>query len=161
MDYSLSSDSDNSHNNINNDDDNQSRNNIMNTNYLNNLLSDKENKKIDILYFLCVPKIFYIVEENGLKEKYIFLLVPDENILNEAKESYSFQWRDIQNNDIENEFNLRAIKKCEINNKDNNRFNIEVEKEDMIQSLNFEIETPSKEICNYYVEGINYLLESV
>ena len=159
LDYSLSSDSDNSNNNINKYEENQSGN-IMNLNNLNILFSDKENKKINILYFLCVPKIFNIINENDLKEKYIFLIVPDENVLNEAKESYIFQWRDMKSNDIENEFNLKTIKKCEINRKNNNRFNIEVEKEDMIENLNFEIETPSKEICNYYVNGINFLLES-
>ena len=29
---------------------------------------------------------------------------------------------------------------------------------DLDEEYNYEIETPSNEICNYYVKGINYLV---
>ena len=42
--------------------------------------------------------------------------------------------------------------------KHNNRFIIIIEKEEMIENLKFEVETPSKEICNNYILGINNLI---
>ena len=155
LNYSLSSDSDNS-----NEEDNRDFNNVLSMNNLNSLLLDNEKKKIDILYFLCVPKVLNLIGENNSKQKYIFLVVPDENTLIKAKESYLFQWRDMSNNEVENEFNLKSIKSCSVSDKYNNRFIIEVEKEDLIDNLNFEIETPSKEVCDYYVNGIQFLSSS-
>jgi hypothetical protein len=155
LNYSLSSDSDNS-----NEEDNKDFNNVLSMNNLNSLLLDNEKKKIDILYFLCVPKVLNLIGENNTKQKYIFLVVPDENTLIKAKESYLFQWRDMSNNEVENEFNLKLIKSCSVNDKYNNRFLIEVEKEDLIDNLIFEIETPSKEVCDYYVNGIQFLSSS-
>jgi len=155
LNYSLSSDSDNS-----NYEDNKDFNNVLSMNNLNSLLLDNEKKKIDILHFLCVPKVLNLIGENNYKQKYIFLVVPDVNTLRKAKESYLFQWRDMSNNEVENEFNLKAIKSCSASEKYNNRFLIEVEKEDLIDNLNFEIETPSKEVCDYYVNGIQFLSSS-
>ena len=155
LNYSLSSDSDNS-----NEEDNKDFNNVLSLNNLNSLLLDNEKKKIDILYFLCVPKVLNLIGENNTKQKYIFLVVPDENTLIKAKESYLFQWRDMSNNEVENEFNLKSIKSCYVSDKYNNRFLIEVEKEDLIDNLIFEIETPSKEVCDYYVNGIQFLSSS-
>ena len=155
LNYSLSSDSDNS-----NEEDNKDFNNALSINNLNSLLVDNEKKKIDILYFLCVPKVLNLIGENNSKQKYIFLVVPDEKILMKAKESYLFQWRDMSNNEVENEFNLKSIKSCSVSDKYNNRFLIEVEKEDLIENLHFEIETPSKEVCDYYVNGIQFLSSS-
>ena len=155
LNYSLSSDSDNS-----NEEDNRDFNNVLSMNNLNSLLLDNKKKKIDILYFLCVPKVLNLIGENNSKQKYIFLVVPDENTLIKAKESYLFQWRDMSNNEVENEFNLKSIKSCSVSDKYNNRFIIEVEKEDLIDNLNFEIETPSKEVCDYYVNGIQFLSSS-
>lgn len=155
LNYSLSSDSDNS-----NEEDNKDFNNVLSMNNLNSLLLDNEKKKIDILYFLCVPKVLNLIGENNSKQKYIFIVVPDENTLIKAKESYLFQWRDMSNNEVENEFNLKSIKSCSVSDKYNNRFIIEVEKEDLIENLNFEIETPSKEVCDYYVNGIQFLSSS-
>ena len=155
LNYSLSSDSDNS-----NEEDNKDFNNALSINNLNSLLVDNEKKKIDILYFLCVPKVLNLIGENNSKQKYIFLVVPDEKTLMKAKESYLFQWRDMSNNEVENEFNLKSIKSCSVSDKYNNRFLIEVEKEDLIENLHFEIETPSKEVCDYYVNGIQFLSSS-
>ena len=155
LNYSLSSDSDNS-----NEEDNKDFNNALSMNNINSLLVDNEKKKIDILFFLCVPKVLNLIGENNVKQKYIFLVVPDENTLMKAKESYLFQWRDMSNNEVENEFNLKSIKSCSVSDKYNNRFLIEVEKEDLIENLNFEIETPSKEVCDYYVNGIQFLSSS-
>ena len=155
LNYSLSSDSDNS-----NEEDNKDFNNVLSLNNLNSLLLDNEKKKIDILYFLCVPKVLNLIGENNSKQKYIFLVVPDENTLMKAKESYLFQWRDMANNEVENEFNLKSIRSCSVSDKYNNRFLIEVEKEDLIDNLIFEIETPSKEVCDYYVNGIQFLSSS-
>ena len=158
LNYSLSSELDISNND---EEENNSNNhiNFLNINNLTNLLFGKENKKINLLYFLCVPKILNLIGENDKKEKYIFLLIPDENIIIYPKESYIFQWRNLLTNEIENEFNIKSIKNCMAREKYNNRFIIEVEKEDIIDNLNFEIETPSKDICNNYVNGINYLIE--
>ena len=158
LNYSLSSELDISNNDE--EENNSNKNiNILNINNLTNLLFGKENKKINLLYFLCVPKILNLIGENDKKEKYIFLLIPDENIIIYPKESYIFQWRNPLTNEIENEFNIKSIKNCMAREKYNNRFIIEVEKEDIIDNLNFEIETPSKEVCNNYVNGINYLIE--
>ena len=158
LNYSLSSELDISNND---EEENNSNKNIifLSINNLTNLLFGKENKKINLLYFLCVPKILNLIGENDKKEKYIFLLIPDENIIIYPKESYIFQWRNPLTNEIENEFNIKSIKNCMAREKYNNRFIIEVEKEDIIDNLNFEIETPSKDICNNYVNGINYLIE--
>ena len=158
LNYSLSSELDISNND---EEENNSNKNIifLSINNLTNLLFGKENKKINLLYFLCVPKILNLIGENDKKEKYIFLLIPDENIIIYPKESYIFQWRNPLTNEIENEFNIKSIKNCMAREKYNNRFIIEVEKEDIIDNLNFEIETPSKEVCNNYVNGINYLIE--
>ena len=148
LDYSLSYDSDNSNEEKNQKD-------LFNS---NNLLLNDENKKINILYYLCVPKIFNLIEEDDKKQKYIFLVVPDSNTIDNGKENYFFQWRNILTNEIENEFNLKSIINCEVNTKYNNRFNIEVVNDNIIGCLNFEIETPSNEISNYYADGIEYLL---
>ena len=64
----------------------------------------------------------------------------------------------MENNEIENQFNIKLIKNCIENKIFNNRFCLKVENQDSQQEYNYEIETPSNEICNNYVTGINYLL---
>jgi hypothetical protein len=135
-----------------------SNNNILNINNINNNLLNKGKKKIDVLNFLCVPRILNLLGEDHFKEKYIFLITLDETYFKEGKESYFFQWRDMSTNEIENEFNLKEIKSCTVNKKYNNRFILEVEKEESGDVLIFEIETPSEELCDSYITGINYLL---
>ncbi len=118
---------------------------------------NKNKKKINILNFLCVPRVLNLIEEDK-SQKYIFLITLDEIYFKEGKESYYLQWRDMENNTIKNEFNLKEIKSCKINRKNKNRFIIEMDKDDLIENLSYEIETPIEEICNYYVIGINYLI---
>ena len=160
LNYSLSYDSFRSNNNeensnIQNNNNNNSIN-FLNMNNINNLLFNNEKKKINILNFLCVPRILNLIEDD-IPKKYIFLITLDEIYYTEGKESYLFQWKDM-NNEVENEFNLKEIKTCEVSKKYNNRFIISIEKEDIIEILKFEIETPSKEICDNYVLGINHLI---
>ena len=143
-------------NNVNNAS-NKTNNNILSVNNLNSLLLNKEKKKINILNFLCVPRILNLIEEEHI-ERCIFLITLDEIYFKEGKESYFLQWRDMDNNEIKNEFNLKEVKSCKTNKKNKNRFIIEMEKNDLIESLNYEIEAPSEEICNNYVIGINYLI---
>jgi hypothetical protein len=143
-------------NNVNNAN-NKANNSILSVNNLNSLLLNKEKKKINILNFLCVPRILNLIEEDNI-ERYIFLITLDEIYFKEGKESYFLQWRDMDNNEIKNEFNLKEVKSCKTNRKNKNRFIIEMEKNDLIENLNYEIEAPSEEICNNYVIGINYLI---
>ena len=156
LNYSLSYDSyrTNEENSIN-----VGNNNLLNLNNLNDILLNKEKKKINILNFLFVPRVLNLIEENKTKERYIFLITLDETYFNERKENYLFQWRNMTNNEIENMFKLKEIKTCVASNNYKNRFIIEVEKEDLIENLNFEIEAPTNEICNNYIIGLNYLLE--
>ena len=159
LNYSLSYDSLRSNNNEDslNNKSNTNINNIINVDNLNNLLLTKEKKKINILNFLCVPRVLNLIEEDK-SQKYIFLITLDEIYFKEGKESYYLQWRDMENNTIKNEFNLKEIKSCKINRKNKNRFIIEMDKDDLIENLSYEIETPNEEICNNYVIGINYLI---
>ena len=129
----------------------------INCKKINNL---KDNKKIDILNFLFVPRVLNLIGENNKRQKYIFLLTLDNFILKEGKESYQFQWRNMSNNEIENKFNLNKIKSCYINKNYNNIFIVFVKKDSNEGYLNLEIETPSEEICYNYVKGINYLLSN-
>ena len=62
-------------------------------------------------------------------------------------------------NEIENEFNINLIKQCVVSEKYKNRFIIEVVKDD--NNFFFEIETPSKELCDNYINGINYLKQMI
>ena len=154
LNYSLSYDSFRS--NTNEEKGSNKKNSILPLNNYNNILFNTENKKINILNFLCVPRILNLVEEDGSIQKYIFLIVLDEIYFKEGKERYHFQWRDMPTNEIENEFNLEEVKSCKVSKKYKNRLIIEVEREDLNEKINFEIETPSEEICNNYVIGINH-----
>ena len=158
LNYSLSYDSFRSNNNEENSGIKNNNNDILNIDNLNNLIFIKDKKKINILNFLFVPRILNLIEEDE-NIKCIFFITLDKIYYMEGKESYNFQWRDISTNEIENEFNLKDIKSCYISKKYNNRFIIEIEKDDLIDNINFEIETPSKEICNNYINGIKYLMK--
>ena len=154
LNYSFISDVD-----ISGEDNEYSNTNILSLNNLANLLPEKVNKKINILHFLCVPTILNLIGENDIKEQYIFLVMPDESVITEPKENYIFQWRDMSTNEIENEFNINLIKQCMVSEKYKNRFIIEVVKDD--NNFFFEIETPSKELCDNYISGINYLKQII
>jgi hypothetical protein len=88
----------------------------------------------------------------------VFLISLDEKFYLEGKESYIFQWKNMENNEVENEFNIKLIKQCNDNKIFRNRFSLKVENKELQEEYNYEIETPSDEICNNYVMGINYLL---
>jgi hypothetical protein len=157
LNYSLSYDSSES-NNGEDTSNNNLNSNFLNLSDLNDLLVNKDKKKINIINYLCMPRVLNLIEEDNNKDKYIFLITLDEKYFIEAKQSYHFQWRNMENNEIENDFNLKDIKSCILTKNYNNRFIIEIEKKDLFENLKFEIEAPSNEICNNYVMGINYLI---
>ena len=146
-----------------------SQNSTITTEVLNNknkkfniennfLINNKNKKRINILNFLLTPRVLNLIEDSENKKKFIFLIALDEIFFTEGKESYLFQWKNMENNEIENQFNIKLIKNCIENKIFNNRFCLKVENQDSQQEYNYEIETPSNEICNNYVTGINYLL---
>ena len=146
-----------------------SQNSTITTEVLNNknkkfniennfLINNKNKKRINILNFLLTPRVLNLIEDSENKKKFIFLIALDEIFFSEGKESYFFQWKNMENNEIENQFNIKLIKNCIENKIFNNRFCLKVENQDSQQEYNYEIETPSNEICNNYVTGINYLL---
>ena len=146
-----------------------SQNSTITTEVLNNknkkfniennfLINNKNKKRINILNFLLTPRVLNLIEDSENKKKFIFLIALDEIFFSEGKESYLFQWKNMENNEIENQFNIKLIKNCIENKILNNRFCLKVENQDSQQEYNYEIETPSNEICNNYVTGINYLL---
>ena len=146
-----------------------SQNSTITTEVLNNknkkfniennfLINNKNKKRINILNFLLTPRVLNLIEDSGGGKKFIFLITLDEIFFSEGKESYLFQWKNMENNEIENQFNIKLIKNCIENKIFNNRFCLKVENQDSQQEYNYEIETPSNEICNNYVTGINYLL---
>ena len=124
----------------------------------NFILNNKNKKRINILNFLLTPRVLNLIEGVENKKKFIFLIVLDEIFFSEGKESYLFRWKNMENNEIENEFNIKLIKKCTENKIFRNRFCLKVENKDLQEEYNYEIETPSNEICDNYVMGINYLL---
>ena len=146
-----------------------SQNSTITTEVLNNknkkfniennfLINNKNKKRINILNFLLTPRVLNLIEDSENKKKFIFLIALDEIFFSEGRESYLFQWKNMENNEIENQFNIKLIKNCIENKIFNNRFCLKVENQDSQQEYNYEIETPSNEICNNYVTGINYLL---
>ena len=124
----------------------------------NNYLNNKNKKRINIINFLVTPRVLNLIEDTGEKQKFVFLISLEEIFHLEGKESYIFQWKSMETNEVENEFNLKLIKKCEGNKLFKNRFSIKVENEDIGEFIFYEIETPSEEISNNYVIGINYLV---
>ena len=128
-------------------------------NYINSI-KNQNNKKINIINFLFVPKVLNLVESKGKTEKYIFCTVPDESSFIKGEENYKFIWKNMVDNEIENEFKIDNIKECFINEKYKNRFIIKVQMDDYTE-LKFEIETPTNEVSEYYSYGINYLLKKL
>ena len=124
----------------------------------NSIKNNKNKKKINILNFLLTPRVLNLIEDIEEKQKYVFLISFDEIFYLEGKESYIFMWKNMENNEIENEFNIKLIKKCDGNKIFRNRFILKVINNDLGEEFNYEIETPSDEICNNYVIGINYLI---
>ena len=157
INYSVSNDSITSNNTI--DKNNSISNKKLNLYKFNNISFFNENKKIDLFNFLWVPRVLNLIA-GDTKEKYIFLITLDEIFYKEGEESYKIQWRNMTENEIENEINIRQINYCYENSKFNYRFIIKAHNE-LNQKFYFEIEAPSKELCNNYVKGINYLLKQI
>lgn len=157
INYSVSSDSITS--NISIDNNILKNNKKFNLNKFDNISFFNENKKIDLINFLLVPRVLNLIS-GDTKEKYIFLITLDGIFYKEGEENYKIQWRNMTKNEIENEMNIRQINYCYQNSKLNNRFIIKAHNE-INQKFFFEIETPSKELCNNYVKGINYLLKQI
>jgi len=120
-------------------------------------LNNQKNKKINITNFLFVPKVLNLIEYDKSKKKYIFVITPDENTYKIGNENYKLIWRNMINYEIENEFRLKDIKDCYINEKYKNRFIIKVIIDEFGNDYKFEIETPTNEICEYLSYGIKYL----
>jgi len=122
-------------------------------NFSINLQNSQNSKKIKIINFLFVPKILNIIVSDGKSEKYIFILVPDEITYINGIENNKLILRDINNFDIKKEINMNNIKECRINDKYSNKFIIKA-KVDELNEFNIEIEAPTKQICEYIVNGI-------
>ena len=120
-----------------------------------NLPKSRSNQKIKIINFLFVPKILNLIESNNKSEKYIFILVSDESTYINGIENYKIILKDINNVEIKKEININDIKRCYINDKYQNRFIIKAVNN--LNELNIEIETPTKQICEYIVNGIKYI----
>ena len=120
-------------------------------------LNNQKNKKINITNFLFVPKVLNLIESDKSKKKYIFVITPDENTYKIGNENYKLIWRNMINYEIENEFRLKDIKDCYINEKYKNRFIIKVIIDEFGNEYKFEIETPTNEICEYLSHGIKFL----
>ena len=116
----------------------------------------QKNQKINIINFLCVPKILNLIISKEKSEKYIFVVAPEEITYLKGVENYKFIMRNMISNEIENEFNIKDIKECYINKNHKNRFIIKVQI-DNLNELNLEIETPNDEISEYFTYGINLL----
>ena len=157
INHSVSNDSVTSNNTIDNN--NFKSNKKLNLYKFNNISFFNENKKIDLFNFLWVPRVLNLIS-GDTKEKYIFLITLDDIFYKEGEQNYKIQWRNMTENEIENEINIRQINYCYENSKFNNRFIIKVHN-DLNEKFYFEIETPSKELCNNYVKGINYLLKQI
>ena len=138
---------------------NQNKNNSIFD--IENSMNNKSRKKTNITNFLLTPRVLNLIGEFGEKEKYIFLISLDEIFYLQGKESYIFMWKNMENNEIENQINIKLIKNCEVNKIFKNRFYIKVENQDFEENYNYEIETPTEEICNYYIIGINYLQSKI
>ena len=133
------------------------KNNNKNNNFnVKNSLNIQKNQKINIINFLCVPKVFNLIESNKNSEKYIFVVVPSEITYLKGFENYKLVLRNMVSNEIENELNIKNIKECYINKNYKNRFIIKVQI-DQFNEINLEIETPNDEISEYFTYGINLL----
>jgi len=133
------------------------KNNNKNNNFnVKNSLNNQKNQKINIINFLCVPKVFNLIESNKNSEKYIFVVVPSEITYLKGFENYKLVLRNMVSNEIENELNIKNIKECYINKNYKNRFIIKVQI-DQFNETNLEIETPNDEISEYFTYGINLL----
>ena len=159
------------HNNNNNN-----NNNINNEMFdLNYIINNNYYERINILNFLSVPRIVYLLiqnENNNNKEekkisydklKFIIFIVPNKSCYINGKDEYSLKFIDCSN--VENNFLIDIKRLKEINIDKNFPQNFEIKYEEYFNGeLNINshlIETSSKEMAENYVKSLNVFIESV
>ena len=154
-------------------------NNINNEMFdLNHIINNNYYERINILNFLSVPRIIYLLIQNENnnnnndeipkkitydKLKYIIFIVPNKTCYINGKDEYSLKFIDC--NDINNNF-LIDMKRLKYVNIDKNfPQNFEIKYEEYFNGeLNLNshlIETSSKEMSENYVKSLNVFIESV
>jgi hypothetical protein len=154
-------------------------NNINNEMFdLNYIINNNYYERINILNFLSVPRIVYLLiqNENNInnkdenekkitydKLKYIIFIVPNKTCYINGKDEYSLKFIDCSN--VENNFliDIKRLKSININKNFPQNFEIKYE-EYFNGELNINshlIETSSKEMSENYVKSLNAFIESV
>jgi len=154
-------------------------NNINNEMFdLNHIVNNTYYERINILNFLSVPRIIYLLiqneNNNNIKDenpkkisydklKYIIFIVPNKTCYINGKDEYSLKFIDC--NDVNNNF-LIDIKRLKSVNFDKNSPQIfEIKYEEYFNGeLNINshlIETSSKEMSENYVKSLNVFIETV
>ena len=154
-------------------------NNINNEMFdLNYIINNNYYERINILNFLSVPRIVYLLiqNENNInnkdenekkitydKLKYIIFIVPNKSCYINGKDEYSLKFIDCSN--VENNFliDIKRLKSININKNFPQNFEIKYE-EYFNGELNINshlIETSSKEMSENYVKSLNAFIESV
>ena len=154
-------------------------NNINNEMFdLNYIINNNYYERINILNFLSVPRIVYLLiqNENNInnkdenekkitydKLKYIIFIVPNKSCYINGKDEYSLKFIDCSN--VENNFliDIKRLKSININKNFPQNFEIKYE-EYFNGELNINshlIETSSKEMAENYVKSLNVFIESV
>ena len=154
-------------------------NNINNEMFdLNYIINNNYYERINILNFLSVPRIVYLLiqNENNInnkdenekkitydKLKYIIFIVPNKSCYINGKDEYSLKFIDCSN--VENNFLIDIKRLKEINIDKNFPQNFEIKFEEYFNGeLNINshlIETSSKEMAENYVKSLNVFIESV
>ena len=155
---------------------NNNNNNINNEMFdLNYIINNNYYERINILNFLSVPRIIYLLiqnENNNNKEekkisydklKFIIFIVPNKSCYINGKDEYSLKFIDCSN--VENNFLIDIKRLKEINIDKNFPQNFEIKYEEYFNGeLNINshlIETSSKEMSENYVKSLNAFIESV
>ena len=154
-------------------------NNINNEMFdLNYIINNNYYERINILNFLSVPRIVYLLIQNENiinnkdenekkitydKLKYIIFIVPNKTCYINGKDEYSLKFIDCSN--VENNFliDIKRLKSININKNFPQNFEIKYE-EYFNGELNINshlIETSSKEMSENYVKSLNAFIESV
>jgi len=154
-------------------------NNINNEMFdLNHIINNNYYERINILNFLSVPRIIYLLIQNENnnnnndeipkkitydKLKYIIFIVPNKSCYINGKDEYSLKFIDCSN--VENNFliDIKRLKSININKNFPQNFEIKYE-EYFNGELNINshlIETSSKEMSENYVKSLNVFIESV
>ena len=134
---------------------------LLESNDIINNRSNKNYEKIDYLNFLSTPRIMFLINDLNERIPYIFYLSPSPSCHNNGVERYSFKWSNINNLSDKNSYDLFHLKKCNVNKKDFNKFDITFEEHDHIEegenfTNTFIVDTLSFELARNYVKGLNY-----